>query len=279
MTELTPDIIDKLLAVAEVNYVNDKLLHNNNSKSAQFVVPDNYKVIDTEPYEETPNLFRGTFKTGFLADFLAYLNDNSNEATAVFFDAEKTLSATAIIDLGSHASPEWAKHRAELKLGQTPEYAGLLKLANQTLSQRNFIDFVEDYIERIVFFGADDKPIAKNKALTALRKLTVASITELNMTVEDHQYTASSFDMLEMKSKDEVVPTRFEFTCVPYFEISQQQFNCRLRAVLDDKVPQMKYRVVNADDIQLAISQEFEDRLRDALGDSVRIYAGSMDKS
>jgi uncharacterized protein YfdQ (DUF2303 family) len=264
-----------LLGVIQVNHVNGFLTDNENSDSFQLAIPDNYKIVDTEQYEQNPNRFRADFSTQFIAEFIGYVKNFADEKTAVFIDT-KSFTASAIVDFGAVGEPLWAEHKATLNLGKQPEYVALTHAMDKLHGQVGFADFMEDNVECLVFLDAAKQPIDFGKVLTGIRKLTTSSISESTTEVTDTKFSASAFDEIEVKSKDNKLPAGFSFTCVPVDGLSAYDFNCRLRFIAENGTPKIKYRIVGMEQKLQLMGQEFRTLIQEGLGKDIPVYVGCM---
>jgi uncharacterized protein YfdQ (DUF2303 family) len=250
-------------------------LASTDTRSGQVIVPKDYQIVDLEKFEDTPNRFRGKYKTHLTHEFSMYVNTHNLGATSVFIDAE-SMEAKAIIDMAGD-EPQWGDHRAEVKLKKTPEYYALLAGMEKTFGQLEFIDFVEDWFSSIVFFN-DDVSIVRTSAITAIRKMSVNSQQENVSEVGDFKASLSATDRIEAIATTGILPDRFTFTCDPYDGLDERVFECRLRAMTDDKKPSLKFRIVGLDRVQNEIAMEFKETLTEALTiPPIKIHCGTME--
>jgi uncharacterized protein YfdQ (DUF2303 family) len=243
------------------------------------IVPDGYKLESLERFNPVPSHFKGGFSTTILTEFADYVSKHGNENSAVFIDNEQ-IKAVAIIDIGSHESPLWGKHRADITLLKTPAYQALLRLNNQTLDQQGFIDFVEDWSEQITFVFDDDfvngsPPL--EKVVKSLRKVKVGFNSTKEQEVQNNSSSRSLLESVEIKAGNEPLPIGFVFSTLAYDGIDPVDFNCQLRVTSDEKAVRFKFRVGQLDAINERISFEFKEAIFDSLASSnIAIHIGKM---
>jgi uncharacterized protein YfdQ (DUF2303 family) len=239
--------------------------------------PPGYTLVDTERFEDTPALYRAQFATHLFKEFANYINTHALlTATSVFVDVLES-TATAILDMGDGDEPLWGKHRAKLALKKTPEFDALTKTACKTLSQQDLIDFIEDWAECLVFYSDDSTEIPLNKAIAAIRDLTVSTQSDNTSKVEDYQSTYSATDMLEIKSRGDTPPVRLVFSCAPFDGFQDFHVSCRLRAVSDGKSVSLKYRIIGFDALLNDIAMLFKAMLEEAItAEDTRFYCGTI---
>lgn len=269
--------IEAIQALAHAKEANEVLLGTNRA-SALLALPKDYQLADLEKYGDRPHRFRGTFSTTSLPDFMAYANAACNGASAVFVDAALG-KAEAVIDLGDAGAPLWKDHRAALSLKRTAEFEALLANADKAFSQRDLIDFVEDWDESLVFFegdfGAEATAIMLADAVGRIRRVKVESQGLRESDAGDFAAGLSSTDRMEVKAHNAPLPCGFEFHCAPYDGFAMRAFRCRLRAALaaGDK-PALQYRIQGYGMQVEQIGQEFCEILKDGIGAAGRFYQG-----
>lgn len=253
-----------------------EILGETKTSSSQVIVPKDYAVVDLEKFDDNPNRFRGTFKTHLISEFVSYVNKNGNSSTGIFVDSEKS-TAMAIIDLDG-STLGWGDHRAKIELKKTPEYEAIGNLMLTRLSQDDFIDFVDDFAPNIRFFN-DDTTVITSAAITAIRKLTVNTQSDTTSEVGNFKGSLSSFDQIEVSAKVGVMPTFFYFTCIPYEGMEPVQFDCRLRAVTENKAVALEYRVIGIDRVMNQIGLDFLAQLKEGVSkdSAAGFYCGTME--
>ena len=245
------------------------------------VIPAGYELTSLEHLNDKPRFFDAKFTTPVLGEFSAYVNRHAVDDTHVLINPEK-MSATAIIDIGSHDDPQWGKHRAELKLIKTPGYQHLVELTDRGLSQQQFIDFAEDWQDNISFYFGDvtqasDVPFAK--VINILRKLKINANQSSDQTVNNFSANRSALESIEITAGSEELPAGFVFKAVPYEGFAEVTFTCQLRAITQDKNVQLKYRIGQLALINESIANQIREKLVDGLQStdgSIHIFIGDL---
>jgi len=248
------------------------------------VVPENYKLESLERLKLEPDFFRGSFSTPVLSQFTGYIDQNGTANTGVFID-QATMTANAIIDMGNPESPEWGKHRARVTLDKTPAYADLLRFNDGFLDQQTFIDFAEDWQDNIEFYGDAlvDGQIVINtpdfsKTIKTLRKIKTSAKSSLENEVGNFNAARSALESIEITAGGERPPTGFRFSTIPHDGFDSVAFDCRLRAITDDKSVQLKFRIVQLAQHQELIAGQFREKIVEGIKvDELNIFIGTMD--
>jgi len=267
--------IEAIQALAHAEQINETFAGSDLSTVA---LPKDYQLADMERFSNQPFRFRGRFTTHIIAEYAAYLNANGNQETGVFVDSQQS-KASAIINMGDDTLPLWGDHTASITLKRSAEFEALWQHKNKPHSQIDFIDFIEDWPESIVFLEDADTAMQLTTAIAAIRKLTIR--TESDKTNEQGDFNASSseFDKIEIKNNNGApLPYGFRFACSPYEGLQLRMFECRLRGLADGKTVQLKYRIVAIDSILDDIGTEFKDKLKaDITAPGISFYCGAME--
>lgn len=232
----------------------------------------NDDIMSIEHLQEGRSRFRGKLKTDSLDDFITYTNDHPGGSG--FIDAEQ-VAATVFFNLGDTVAPGHGDWTATLKLKPTAEYAAMLKVLGNRLSQRDMIDFAEDWAGNISAIAADGTPIPMPKALAAVRKLTIKATAEATHTEKDFGARKSSLEDIEA-SADDGLPYGFGFTVTPYAGLLSRSFTLRLSILTGGEKPQLVLRAIALESAQEAIAQEFKRKLQDGIGSDATLYLGSF---
>jgi Uncharacterized conserved protein len=229
-------------------------------------------IKSTEHLGEGRSRFRGKLTTDSLDDFVTYTKDHPGGHG--FVDAEN-IAAKVFFNLGETEAPGHGDWTAMLKLKPTAEYAAMLKVLGNRLSQRDMIDFAEDWSGNITAIAADGAQINVSKALAAVRKLTIKATAEATHTEKDFGARKSSLEEIEA-SADDGLPYGFGFTATPYAGLAIRSFTLRLSILTGGDKPQLVLRAIALESAQEAIAQEFKRKLQDGIGSDARLYLGSF---
>lgn len=237
---------------------------------------DGQKIVSIEHLQEGRSRFRGALVTDSLEDFIIYTKDNANaeEGCSGFVNADQ-VAAKVFFNLGDVGFPGHGDWTATLKLKPTAEYAAMLQTINKKLSQRDVLDFAEDWAGNLTAIAADGQIIPAAKALTAIRKLTIKATAEATHTEKDFGARKSSLEEIEASS-DDGLPYGFGFTAIPYAGLAQRSFTLRLSVLTNAEKPQLVLRAISLESAQEAIAQEFKRKLADGIGDAATLTLGTF---
>lgn len=266
--------IEAIQALAHAEQINKTIAETDLFTVA---LPNGYHLKDMEKFGNQPNRFRGHFTTHLIDEFADYLNANATENTGIFVDSKKS-TAHAIIDMGHGGNPKWGAHKASLTLKPTPEFTALTANKDIALSQLTIIDLVEDWPECFTFQDGskDGEVMGLSAAIAAIRKLTLKQASDTTTEVGDFNAAISEFDKIEVNANGAPLPKGFLYTCTPYEGLLQVRFECRLRAMYNDKTVQLKYRILAYDRILDDIAVEFKDTLKAKIKTLASFYCGEM---
>ncbi len=240
------------------------------------LLPDGYELKALEQYQPQPDRFRGTFATRIIGEFIAYINDHADSHSSVFIDPV-FMTADAILDMGDKDDPHWGQHEASLTLKGLPEFGTLVANNERFLTQQGFIDFAEDWEVNLRFFDEVHNVMDFKQAINAIRRITVSATSSQDSEVNQFNRQHSSMDAIEVSSKNAVLPTGFTFSFVPYDGFDRAEFVCQLRPVTNNKVPELKYRIVGLDNEINRLAEQFKTILHKAItADEISLYTGTM---
>ena len=241
-----------------------------NTATPAIIVGDEIQSI--EHLQEGRSRFRGKLSTESLQDFIKYTKDHPDGLG--FIDAEN-VAAKVFFNLGDTEAPGHGDWTATLKLKPTAEYAAMLKVVGNRLTQRDMIDFAEDWVSNVTAIAADGSQINMSKALAAIRKLTIKATAESTHTERDFGARKSSIADIEA-SADDGLPYGFGFTAAPYDGLIIRSFTLRLSVLTGGDKPQLVLRAIALDAAKEAIAQEFKQKLQDGIGSDATLYLGSF---
>lgn len=235
------------------------------------VIVDN-RIESIEHLAEGRTRYRGKLSTNSLDDFIRYAKDNPGGSG--FIDAEN-VAAKVFHNLGDTDDPGHGDWTSTLKLTPTAEYAAMRAVLGNRLSQRELIDFAEDWAGNITAIAADHNEINTLKALAAIRKLTIKATAEATHTERDFGARKSSIEDIEA-SADDGLPYGFGFTATPYAGLMSRSFTLRLSVLTGGDKPQLVLRAIAIDAAKEAIAQEFKQKLQDGIGSDATLYLGTF---
>lgn len=231
------------------------------------VLPDAFKVSSLENLQEGRFRFRGEMKTTSISDFVKYSIKNAiEEGVSCFIDANE-MSAKTIFNIGTIGEPGHADNTALVKLKQTAPFSALLKIDGVKYRQKELAEWLEDWRDYLMAFDAEGNVLDIKQAISAVRRITIESTRSAEH--EDHDFSAkrSVLESVEARSKD-VMPTAFQFTCTPYDELKERSIKLRYSVLTGGDVPVLVLRIVQLENLEEQIAQEFRNLLCDEFDES-----------
>lgn len=231
------------------------------------VLPNDFKVSSLENLQEGRFRFRGEMKTTSISDFVKYSIKNAiEEGVSCFIDADE-MSAKTIFNIGTIGEPGHADNTALVKLKQTAPFSALLKIDGVKYRQKELAEWLEDWRDYLMAFDAEGNVLDIKQAISAVRRITIESTRSAEH--EDHDFSAkrSVLENVEARSKD-VMPTAFQFTCSPYDELKERSIKLRYSVLTGGDVPTLVLRIVQLENLEEQIAQEFLNLLCDEFDES-----------
>ncbi|QGW04719.1 DUF2303 family protein [Proteus terrae subsp. cibarius] len=231
------------------------------------VLPNDFKVSSLENLQEGRFRFRGEMKTTSISDFVKYSIKNAvEEGVSCFIDADE-MSAETIFNIGTIGEPGHADNTALVKLKQTAPFSALLKIDGVKYRQKELAEWLEDWRDYLMAFDAEGNVLDIKQAISAVRRITIESTRSAEH--EDHDFSAkrSVLENVEARSKD-VMPTAFQFTCTPYDELKERSIKLRYSVLTGGDVPVLVLRIVQLENLEEQIAQEFRSLLCDEFDES-----------
>lgn len=231
------------------------------------VLPNDFKVSSLENLQEGRFRFRGEMKTTSISDFVKYSIKNAvEEGVSCFIDANE-MSAETIFNIGTIGEPGHADNTALVKLKQTAPFSALLKIDGVKYRQKELAEWLEDWRDYLMAFDAEGNVLDIKQAISAVRRITIESTRSAEH--EDHDFSAkrSVLENVEARSKD-VMPAAFQFTCTPYDELKERSIKLRYSVLTGGDVPTLVLRIVQLENLEEQIAQEFRNLLCDEFDES-----------
>lgn len=247
--------------------------------AAALVLPKNCELTDLEKFQAAPRRMRQTFSTERLDDFIAYVEYARTDTTAVYVMPDGS-SARAIIDHGTHDSPDWGEHKAKLNLKYTPAFQALADRIGKGLTQQDLIDYLEDWaMDGIVtcFQGAEEQ--SASAAIASIRRIKFDATSNTTHVKEDYRAEKSRFDSIEASSAAGSIPTHFVLTAPMYVGLTDRDIHVRLmlNSIKQGDMPTLRMRILRRELIEEAIAKEVETELRHAWTD-VAVFIGTTSR-
>lgn len=242
------------------------------------VAPIGCDIKTIEHLMQQPSDQRAIYSTERLEDFCNYVSEErlTDNNSSVFILPDGS-GAEGIIDYGTHNNPLWGHHRAKLAMKHTPEFAALLSACARDLSQRDLIDFIEDWQHVLTPFDGE----TATSVATAIQKIQridiTAKATQTN-TVGDMKHQRTAFEEIEAKSADGAPPSAFAMTCQVYPCTRSRDVRARLSLKTGGDKPSFRLRIIGEDALRKDVAKEIDLEIRMRLGNDVRTFVGAVKK-
>jgi len=239
------------------------------------VLPSSVKLANMEHYQSGRARFRGELDTHSLADFTKYVaHHTTNQQTAGGFIDQDAMSATVIFNLGDVAAPGHADDKATLTLKPTASYTALQKVVGKGLSQQALAEWLEDWAPNVQAF-AGEQPLNIALAIAGIRKMTIKATSQRDTTVGDFSASRSAMDEIEARSQ-ETLPTKFQFTTVPFEGLQSATIDLRLSVLTGADTPVLKLRWVGEEAQREEFARQFKSVLEAEVGGLVPLTIGTF---
>ena len=270
---------ETLTALQEAQAIRDAGIALQNSQNTKEVaaLPSDYKLHDLEPYLSNRRRARGTMTTSNLVSFGSYVKANQEQGAVVFVDKE-TMSAVAVLNLGTPDGPGQADNKAVIKSEKTAAYKALLMYASgQGHAQKEVAEFIEDWAGHIDCFAENGIEIKTSQGVAAVRKITIESMRKLESEEKSLGATKSAFESVQASST-ESLPTVIRFVCAPYDEFDQRVFMLRLGVLTGEATPKVNLRIIKLEEHQEEMAAELAGMVRNEFDNEIPVILGSYSR-
>lgn len=236
-------------------------------------LPGDFALHDLEKYMPNRRRSRGNMQTVLVADFAKYAHDNAEEGAAVFVDAD-SMTACAVLNLGTPKAPGHADNTATLTMKKTAAYSALRNITaeGRQLSQVEVAEFLEDWAEPVVC-EKDGEHVPNRKAIAAIRKLSIEAMRKIENSEQQLSATKSAFEKIEATS-EEPIPTAITFACAPYKELKERTFTMRLSIITSGDKPKLTLRITKIEEHEEQMAGELADVIRKEIGGKMPVMLG-----
>lgn len=238
-------------------------------------LPSDYQTHDLEQYLPNRRRMRGTMTTPSLASFANYTQEHAEHGATVFIDSE-SMKASAVLNLGMPDAPGHADNRALLAPHKTAAYEALSKIQGSPRGQKDVAEFLEDWVGHIECFR-ESELVAPNKAIAAIRSVTIEALRKLENTEQQLSASRSTFESVSATSTHPL-PTTIYFKCLAYADLSERTFVLRLGVLTSNDKPSIVLRIAKLEEHQEDMAQELATRIIDAVatdGNEISVLVGS----
>lgn len=227
-------------------------------------LPNDFTVHDLERYLPTCRRLRGRMETPAAGSFADYVRATAEAGATVFVDP-KTLTATAVLNLGTPEAPGHADNKAHFAPPRLAAFAALLATASgKAISQQAAAEWMEDWQDIIKCVDADGTEIPTPKAIAAVRRITIEAMRKQESEAQQLRQTTSTFEDIQAKSV-EPLPARITVKCEPLVGLPPRTFHVRLGIMTGEKTPGIVLRIV-----------KLEEHLEQMAGDLAQLISGKL---
>lgn len=240
--------------------------------SKAIVLPDGVNIQSLERYMPERFRFRGNMKTESIEDFCNYCNSKVEIST--YINANH-MAAEAFFNLGNESEPGHGDDTAEISLKTSAAYQALLRINDKRMDQQGAAEFIEDWQAFISSITGDQQEdITVKVAATSLRSIKIEATTSTDSEVHNFGRERSARESIQAQTKASR-PNFIEFTCEPYAGMPKRTFVLRV-GILTSSDPKVVFRIINKENHEEEMAQEFKDILRKQLDDKANVYVGSF---
>lgn len=244
-------------------------------------LPSSVAVHDLEKYLPNRTRFRGVYKTTVIAEFVAYVLaaaaslEPGERVPAVFVDAEK-YTATGFFNLWEGGEPGHADHRAVLALQKTAAYKAVQAINGTKLTQRELLDFIEDWQTLLRGVTDDqDQPMSVPVLVGAIRKLKIKTAQTSDHVDNGLRASRSTFEEAAAETEGQT-PSLIPLVCAPFLGLAERIFAFRVGVLTSHGEPKFVLRLVGAEKHEEEIAEEFKTVLQDGVGDQAALAIGTF---
>lgn len=242
------------------------------------VIPSGRKVESLEHLLSTPVFQRASYTTERLEDFCRYVGAEANTATAVFVEPDGS-GAQGILDFGDHNAPAWKRHKANLQMKHTGEFAACLGIHGKAMSQRNIIEWLEDWGHIASGVNADGEALTVPRMISALRRIDIKAKREVGNEEQNFGAKRTAMEEVEATSGEGSMPDIIKIACQVYPCTRQREVTLRLSLLTGDDKPTLKARIIGLETINKEVAEEIELEIATRLDGKARVFVGSVSVS
>lgn len=271
MSQLDNTAIQEIVNLSTAAFYPDPIKHTD---CPAVLVPDGVTTESLENLMVNRYRFRGDMKTTSIDDFAEYSKGYAGEGVRCFIDAEE-MRATTVFNIGTLAAPGHADNRAHLQLKNTSPFRSLLHMDGKKCSQKAMAEWIEDWNDFLKAYDAEGNVMDIKKAAGAVRRLTIEATRNADYEDQDMKASRSVMESVEARSKD-VLPSYFEFECIPYEGLPNREFRLRFSILTSDE-PVLVVRIIQLETHEEEMAKQFRDLLVQKFeGQQIETFIGNF---
>ncbi|EDZ5934529.1 YfdQ family protein [Salmonella enterica] len=273
MSQLDNNAIQEIVNLSTAAFYPDPIKHTD---CPAVLVPSGVNTYDLEHLMANRYRFRGDMNTTCIEDFVQYSKGYAGEGVRCFIDAD-VMSATTVFNIGTLDKPGHADNCAHLQLKKTSPFRSLLEANGTKYRQKKMAEWIEDWSDFLTAYDSEDKAMDIKQAASTIRKITIEAKRNASYEDQDMSASRSVMESVEAKNKDkEVMPSYFEFECIPYEGLANRKFRLRFSILTSDE-PILVVRIVQLEAKEEEIAKEFRDLLKEKFaGQQIETFIGDF---
>ena len=257
-----------ILLNQQISQSHDNELLSNNV----IALPGGVNLESLERFQLERDRFRGTMTTESIEDFATYANSKSENTT--YINAQD-MNAKAFFNLGDHRAAGHGDDVASIRLKPTAAFRALSRINDSKLGQKEAAEFLEDWQANVLDITGDaSESISVKVAANALRNITVSATQTQEHGEHNFGRERSARESIQAQAKD-ARPNFVMFKCIPYAGLPERTFVFRI-GILTASEPKVVLRVINLENHEEEMAQEFKDVLTEKLDEDANVYVGSF---
>lgn len=233
------------------------------------VLPNDFQTKDLEQFLPERRRARNGFSTGYVADFVKYVNTHKEAGCSIYVNAD-AMSATAVLNQGSAQNPGHCDNKATVKLQKLALFNDILKLCDAgPISQRTFAQWIEERKEVTKALDADQAELALTSVVTGIRSVTIERASSASNTVQALSAERSEMESVMAKAKDDKdkLPTYLKFNTKPYKELAERDFFVQVNLITSGREPSFSFSLWGAEQHLEEMAEQFAELTTAAFAD------------
>ncbi len=268
---MEPQSIEKIASLALAAQGNMPVQVDRDASIA--IIPSDFSIHSTEKFNPYRDRFRGRFSTTIIDAFVAYVSDRNIEGLKSFIRTSNGLSAETFFNIGDEITPGHGDDTARLSLEKTPEFEALISIDGGRFSQRELIDWLDDWADFVKPHDANGE-VSLEKALRAIRNVKIGRSRDVDSDVRDMGHKLSVIEAAEAEGVVEGLPTHFILSTESYKGLPVEAIKISFRISTKDDVPTFLLRFVGRDAHNQLRADQFTEILENELKGLGRFYQG-----
>lgn len=237
-------------------------------------LPPNWNLHDAERYMAAPTRQRANVKSSTIIAALEYWALNNKPETAIFLDAE-ALKVQFVYNFGNSHYPGHKDNKSSYEKKWSKEYEFFSNFTqNGRMSQKKFVEILEDFAYCTKITGKDGKEISNAHAIQAARVLTVRAGVEATTTVGNFEANKSAMEAVSADMGDHT-PAFIDLTVPKIDEPYAQEFKARFAVSVlfgAEKEVSISLREVAEFESDRQIANALKAAIKERVGDASPIY-------